>query len=340
MKLTGYFIKHPVSAIILNCTIILIGILCFNHLNVREYPDIQFPTITVNTSYPNASSEVVETSVTNILEDQLAAVEGLTEIKSSSSPDHSRIAMKFVSNMSMDRALIAVKDAIGLAKAKLPEQAKESIVERNAKSQGPPFMAVCLESASMGFSELTHYTNLTLKNAFRSVKGVASVEVWGTQYTYKVTLDHQKMYSFGINADEIYEAIAKADSSLPAGKFQKVIPVTIKSELTTIEDFENILVKKSPIPIFLKSIANIELAEEDKKFRLKINGKPGLCIGLDKTSDDNPLEVSTLVHKQVAELKKTLPDSVQMEVSLDQAAFIRASLKNIESSIIEAMLFV
>ena len=277
----------------------LIGFLCYKELSIREYPDIKIPIITVTTSYPNASSELVESSVTNILEDQLAAVSGLEHIKSKSTPSMSTITMQFLPNSSMDRALIEVKDAIGLAKKNLPDQLKDPLVERNAKSQGPPFMAVCLESTSMGFSELTHYANISLKNILRSIKGIAFVEVWGRPYTYKVTLNHQQMYNFGINADEIYEAISKSNSSLPAGKFQKEVPVTINSDLKTLEDFENILVKKSPHPVFLKSIANIELGEEDQKFRLKINGKPGLCIGLHKTSDDNPLEVSTLVHQQI-----------------------------------------
>jgi multidrug efflux pump len=340
MKITEYFIKHPVSAIILNCALIMVGVLCFYNLSIREYPDVKFPVINVETIYPNASAEVVESSVTNALEDQLSGIEGLDHIKSSSVANRSSITMKFLPKISMDRALIAVKDAIGMAKADLPEQVKDPIVLRGAKNQGAPFMAACMESTSMSFSELTHYANVTLKNAFRSIQGISSVQVWGKPYTYKITLDHQKMYNFGINADEIYDSIAKAEASLPAGKFQNKVPVTIKSELKTLEDFENILVKKSPHPVYLKSLANIELAEENQKLRLKINGKPGLCMGLEKSSDDNPLEVSSLVYEKVAEIKKTLPDNIKLEITLDQAEFIRSSLKNIQSSIIESILFV
>lgn len=340
MNITEYFIKHPVTSIILNSVIILIGILCFSELSIREYPDIKFPSIMVSTDYPNASPDLVESSVTNVLEDKLAGIEGLEDIRSWSSTNRSKIAMKFSSKIPMDRALIAVKDAIGMAKAQLPDQAKEPIVERGSRTQGPSFMSVCLESELMGLAELTHYVNVTLKNTFRSIKGIASTHVWGKQYTYKIILDHLKLYNFGINVDEIYNAIAKEDISFPAGKFQEKTPVTIVSDLKTTEDFENILIKTSPHPVFLKSVASIELIEDNKKAKFTMNGKPSLCIGLEKSSDDNPLEVSSLVHKKVAELKNTLPSDIKMSVVLDQATFIRSSLKNIQNSIIEATLFV
>jgi multidrug efflux pump len=340
VKVTTYFIKHPVTAIILNCTIILIGLLCLSNLTVREYPKISFPELTVSSTYPNASAEVVESSVTNLLEDKLAGVEGVESIISESSANNSFITIKFYQNFSMDRALIGVREAIGMARSSLPDQVKEPIIERNQKGQGPPFMAACIESDSMSFSELTHYVNLNLKNVFRSIKGVADVKVWGRPYTYRVILDHKQMYNFGINANDVFDAIVKSSSSLPAGKFQKETSVTIISDLQKIEDFQKILVKKAPNPVFLESIARIELGTEDQKFRLKINGKPGLCMGIDKTSDDNPLEVSNLVHQQVKEIQASLPDSIKISLGLDQAAFIRSSLMNIQTSIIEAIFLV
>jgi multidrug efflux pump len=340
MDITSYFIKHPVKTIILNCFILLIGFLCFSHLGVREYPNIVFPTLTVTADYPNASADLVESSVTNIIEDQLAGIEGIESIISSSYDNSTSITLKFRLDTSMDRALIVTKDAIGLARSHLPDQVKEPIVSKAGSNDGPPFMAICLESPNMNLTELTHYTNLTLKNSFRSIKGVSSIGVWGRPYTYKITLDHQKMYNFAINADEIFDAIKESKTSLPAGKFRNEHSATINSSLEATKDFENILIKSSPNPVFLKNIADIELTENNQDLRMKINGNPGLCIGLYKTSDDNPLETSTLVHKQVSLIKQSLPSSVKMGVTLDQAEFIRSSLQNIQSSIIEAIFFV
>jgi multidrug efflux pump len=340
MKITSYFIKHPVTAIILNCMIIMIGILCFYNLQLREYPKITLPSLSVTTIYPNASADLVESSITNILEDQLAGVEGIDTITSSSMYGTSVINLNFLPNTSIDRSLTSTKDAVSKAIQYLPLSVKEPSIDQEGEKEGPPFMAICLESKAMAFGELTHFVNLELKNAFRSIKGVAAVYIYGEPYTYKVTLDAHKMYNFGINADEIYSAIKRSGSSLPVGKFQKELPVTLGSELKNIEDFENILVKNTPHPVFLKSLATIDLATDNEKMRLKINGKPGLCIGIKKTSDDNPIDVSALVHKKLTEIKQTLPDTIKIAIPLDQAEFIRSSLSNIKSSILEAVLLV
>ncbi len=341
MNITDHFIKHPVAAVILNAAIILVGILSFYSLSLREYPEVIIPKITVMSFYPNASSELVETSVTNALEDELAGVEGLDEMTSQSQYGQSIISMTFKSTTSMDRALIAVKDAVGLAKAKLPTDVKDPIVQTGSGENGVPFMAACLETDSMTPSELTHYVNTSLKNGFRSIKGVASAQVWGTGYTYQVTLDHKAMYSFGINADEIFNAIDKSSNlSLPAGKFQNETPVTIVSDLKTDEDMRNILIRDLPEPLFLKHLAKIELIPDTGNFRMKLNGKPGVCIGVNKTSDDNPLDTSRLVHEYVDMVKQTLPETIKMDIFLDQADFVRTSIKNIKSSIIEAIVLV
>ena len=342
MKITEYFINHPVTSTILNSMIILVGILCFYSLKVKEYPDVIIPNLTVQAVYPNASADLIESSVTNILEDNLAGVEGLKSISSISSDAVSIITLHFNAGTPINQAMTSTRDAVAKARGNLPTQVREPVVSRgnNAADSGIPFIAICLESNSMGFGELTHYALVSLKNAFRSIQGVASVSVWGQPYIYKIILDHQKMYNFGINADEIYNAIERSNISLPVGKFQKELSATLNLELKSPEDFGNIIIKNSPNPVLLKSLADINLTTDDQEFRVKINGKPGLCLGISKTIDDNPLEVSDLVHKQLNDLKSTMPDSIKTQILIDQAEFIRASLLNIEYSIAEAMLLV
>lgn len=340
MKITSYFIKHPVAAIILNATIIMIGILSFYNLVIREYPDVISPKLIIETSFPNASSELVESSITNILEDELAGVEGVDNIFSSSDANLSRITIDFLVGTSMDQALIAVKDAIGIARDRLPKEVKEPIVRRANKNSGPPFMAVCLESDAMSFGELTHYANISLKNILRSTKGVSSVGIWGRDYTYKVVLDHKEMYKLGVNADEVLSAIIKNGMSLPVGKFNKEVSIALNTSLETAEDIENILVQNNIHPVFLKDIAKIKLESQNEDFRLNINGSPGLCMGISRAQDANPLDVSNSIHNQVNHLKNNIPENIKIQVSLDQAEFIRSSIDNIKSSILEAMIFV
>ncbi|WP_032112492.1 efflux RND transporter permease subunit [Candidatus Paracaedibacter symbiosus] len=348
MNLTTYFINHPVTSVILNGMIALIGALCFHLLSVREYPTITFPTITVRAIYPNASAELVETAVTNILEDNLAGVAGLDSITSSSNQGSCFVEMHFEIGTSMDQAMISVRDAVGLARGQLPQQVKDPVIERKTKSDGPPFIVIALESTAMDFGALTHFANLNLRNTFRSLKGVASCEVWGQPYTYKVSLDPKRLYSFGVNVDEIFNAISRSSLSLPVGKFQNETPATLNADLKTVTDYENILIRekdfnnvhKKQHPIFLKSVANISLTTNDEQFRVRINGKPGLCLAINKTSDANPLDISSLVQSQIKELQQNLPPELKVHIITDQTDFVRASLKNIQSSIIEAIIFV
>ncbi|CDZ77951.1 Multidrug-efflux transporter MexB [Legionella massiliensis] len=341
MKLTSYFIKHPVIAIIFNCMIIVLGLLSFYSLSLREYPDISFPTINVQSNYPNASPDLVESAVTNVLEERLAGIEGLETITSQSYSGSSQITLVFRAGTSMDRALNATQDAVGQARAILPTEVKMPLVERQRKTSGLPFIGISLESTTMGFGELTHYANLSLKNAFRSVRGVSSVEVWGQPYTYDINLDPKKLYAFGVNVDEIFDALARSRVSLPAGNYQNKIPSSLNSELLTNEDYENLLIKSNKQhPILLKSVAQIKLTTDNTQMRVRVNGHAGLVLSINRANDANPIDVSKLVRQELKDLQHGLPSGMKMQVIIDQSDFINASLHNIRSSILEAIILV
>ncbi|KTC86624.1 efflux RND transporter permease subunit [Legionella brunensis] len=341
MKLPNYFIKHPVIAIVFNCVLIVLGLLCLHALPIREYPNISFPIITVSTAYPNASSELVESAVTNVLEERLAGVEGLETITSQSSSGSSYITLSFRSGTSMDRALSATQDAVALAKPLLPLEVRSPAIERQKKSNGLPFLGIALESSSLDFGELTHFANLNLKNSFRSLNGVSSVDVWGQPYTYAITLDPKKLFSFGVNVDEIFDAISRSSISLPTGNFQNKIPSTLNFELKTIQDYENLLIRSNNHhPIFLKSLAKVKLTTDNERMRVRVNGHAGLVLSINRADDANPLEVSKLVRRELMSLQQNLPDDIKARIIIDQSDFINASLKNIQSSILEAILLV
>lgn len=341
MKLPGYFINHPVIALVLNCLLLMVGFLSLKTLALREYPNLNFPTITVSTSYPNASSPLVESTVTNTLEEQLAGIQGLDTIISESNPGSSYIKLQFKNNISMDSALTATQDAVNLVKPSLPSKAKLPQVERQKKTNGLPFIAIALESTSLNFGELTHYANLHLKNNFRSIKGVSSVEVWGEPYIYEISLIPKKLFSFGVNVDDVIDVINKSHVSLPAGNYRQTTPSTLNFELKERHDFENLLVKMNKNhPIFLKSIANVRLTTDRNETKIRVNGHPGLVLSINRADDANPLEVSSLVHEEVKRILKNLPPTIQAKIIIDQSNFIKSSIKNIRSSIIEAIVLV
>lgn len=341
MNICAYFLKHPTISIILNIMILLVGMLCYQSLSIREYPDISFPIITVNTSYPNASPQLIETEVTNILEDQLAGIQGLELITSQSNAGNSNITMLFRAGSSMEKALNATQDAVGLARSLFPAAVKPPRIERQKQSDGLPFIGLSIESSSMDVGELTHYAHLNLKNAFRGLNGVASVSVFGQPYTYEINLDAKKLHSFGINADEVADALALNSLSLPAGKYQNIIPTTLDFDLITTEDYKNLLIKTvNNHPVLLRSLADVQLKTDKEQFKIGVNGHSGLVLSINRSNDANPLEVSKAVHKELKLLKKNLPNGMKITPIIDQSEFIKASLRNIKSSIIESILLV
>ena len=340
MRFTSYFIKHPVISVILNAMIVVLGVLCFKELSIREYPNVSFPVITVSAEYPNASPDLVETSVTNILEDLLAGIEGLETITSKSTMGSSTSTLVFRSGTSMDKALSATQEAVNGAKAFLPAEVKPPFVAREKKNSGLPFMAISLESKTRNDGDLTHYANLTIKNRFRSISGVSSVDVWGQPYTYSVRLASDKLFSFGINVDEVVDALAKSHVALPVGKYQDKIPTTLNSSLRTKEEFDNLVIRPGATPLVLNSIADVSLETDKTTVRVHVNGHAGLIVSINRANDANPLDVSKAVHHVVDELKKNLPNDVHIQVILDQSTFINSSLKSIRSSFSEAIFLV
>lgn len=341
MKLPGYFIKHPIIAFVLNALIVFVGYLSLSSIPVREYPDVKLPEFTVIANYPNASADLVETDLTNPLEEQLAGVAGLETLSSKSEQGQTEIYLSFIQGTDIDTALLAIREAVSTARNRLPDKVKDPQIQRNTQSFGAPFMAISLQSQNEDLGKETHYAQRFLKNALRSVKGVSKVEIWGPPYTMQVKLDAQRMYALGINADQVYRALDDQSLTLPVGKFQNQTPSVMNLTLKTEEDFKKVFIEeRHGKPIYLSQIANIKLIEDNDVVRVRINGKPGLILGITPTSDANPLEVSDGIRQQVELLKQNLPTGTTLKVILDQADFIRASLKNIQWSIGEAIVLV
>jgi len=341
MNFTEFFIKHKVVAIIFNAMILIVGALALKNIVVREYPDIKLPIVSIMTSYPNASSELVESSVTNLLEDELASVSKIKSISSESSFGMSSIMVNFEEGTIVDDIIIDVREAIGKAKSRMPHEVLEPNIYKGGRFGGVPFFAISVSSDEVEFQEITHYARRFIKNSLRSVGGVSTVEVWGRPYSMLVTIDPQKIYNYGLNFSDAADAIKKHNIFLPTGNYQNKIPSNLDLRLQTEEEFESTLIaKKNNKAIYLKDIANIKLGVDPKANRTKVNGKPGILISVERNNDANPLEVANNLEKHVEKLKQNIPKNMQMNIEINQSVFIESSIGNIKSSIIEAVILV
>ena len=360
MKFLDYFLDRPVFTWVFNLLLAGIGLLCWETLQLREYPKVTFPRIDVITSYPNASAELVETALTYPLEDRLGGLENLEKIVSQSSYGRSVIHLHFSANASLDRSMLLIREALSLVS--MPKDAKLPMVKSQSVDEGLPFMILILESDQEvpvaikeetpldeevpldNFGELTHYAHLNLLNALRAVPGVAGVTIWGQPYMYEVKLDHKKLYALGVNPNSIYEALAKESEFSPAGKWQDKISITVPKPLQSIKDFEDIIIDYTddpiPEPIRLKQVATIQLTNDTSHFKLKVEGNAGVGIAIHQSNESNPVDTSTAIRATLAELQPQLRNDLKVSIFHDQTDFIRQSLENVQNAIWEAVLCV
>ncbi|OHE74603.1 MAG: hypothetical protein A2007_02620 [Verrucomicrobia bacterium GWC2_42_7] len=337
MQFWELFIRRPVMTIVVNLMIVVIGLLAFRHLTVREYPDVRKPELKVCIYYPNANADTVEAKITLPLERMLAGVEGVDSMTSYSEFGESKVVLDFIAGFDIDKALASVRDKLSGFAMLLPKEASTPAIFR----LGNNVDKVCylsLSSADREPVELTHYCNLYLQNMFKSLPGVASVDVEGQVYTMRITLDRAKMFIHGVSANDVIKALEDNQITVPAGKFQKSIPISLELVLSTPQEFEDIVVKQGKnTPILLKNIAQIEL-DADKDFRVRLNGKAGVFMTISKSSDGNPLEVSERVQERVNEINKTLPKGMHLTLDIDKAEFIRAEMYATRNTLIEAFI--
>lgn len=341
MKFTEYFIQHKVAAIIINAMILIVGVMAFRNIIIREYPDIKLPIISIMTIYPNANPELVESSVTNYLEDEISAVSNIKSISSESNQNQSFIFVHFEEGTNIDEVIVDIREATAKAKAKMPKEVKEPNIHKGGGFGGVPFFTVSLSSNKLSQPEITHYAKKYLTSNFRSVKGVSTVQVWGSPYSMIVTLDPKKLYNYRINIHDVYEALRSKNISLPTGNYRDSLPSTLDLRLESVEDFERTLItKKDGRAIYLENIADIKLEVDKKENRTKVNGENGVVISIERNSDANPLDVAEMLKEKVDQLRGNVPDHLNMNVDIDQSIFIKSSIANIKSSIIEAVILV
>ncbi|MEN8236060.1 MAG: efflux RND transporter permease subunit [Pseudomonadota bacterium] len=335
MTLPELCIKRPVFATILSVLILLVGALSYQKLTVREYPDVSIPVLSVQTNYPNASPELVENDITFPLEQELSGIEGVESISSQSKKQQSHITLKFKPGTQLDRALSDVRERLSRAKAKLPDNAKEPTVEKK-NSDSDPFLYLSLGAENYSPSELIQYAQLYLKNPLENIVGVAQVQIIGTPYLMEITLDPRKMMALGISYQEVLDLLEKHRLFTPAGEDNREIPLTVISPLSTPENFENLVIRKiGNSVITLQDVASIKLTADDK-FLVRVNGRNGVLLGIVKTSQGNPLEVSQMARKIMPKLQQSLPPGIKLSVEMDKSTFIQVSLHNVKKTIFEA----
>jgi len=343
--LSDLSVKRPVFATVINLLIMTFGIVAFMMLPLREYPDIDPPVVNISTSYPGASAEIIETKITQVLEDRISGVEGVKTINSNSRVGRSSITIEFDLNRDIDAATNDVRDRISRALNNLPEQAEPPEVSK-ANDDEDVIVWFVLQSETMSTLELTDYANRYIVDRFAVVDGVARVQVGGGRtYAMKIRLDRIAMAARNITVSDIESTLRAENIELPAGRVESIdrdFSIRVERSYLTAQDFANMVISRSQDNslVRLGDVAEVFVGAEDDENMFRGNGKNMVGLGVIKQSKANTLDVVNYARKEMFSIRNGLPVGTTITNSYDSSVFIQGSIDEVYNTLIIAMLMV
>ena len=344
MKLSDISIQRPVLATVMSLTILLFGIISFNRLPVREYPDIDPPIISVTTIYRGASPSVVETEITNVLEEQFATLEGVKTMSSSSREQGSVITIEFELNRNVDEAANDVRDRVSRIRGNLPREVDDPIVSK-VDANAQPIVWLALSSENYSGLELSDIADRVLKERIQRLPGVGNVFIGGERrYAMRVWLNPIKMAARNVTSQDVENAISRANAEIPGGRVEgkdREFAVRTRGELATPEGFADIIIsQKGDDLVRLGDVADVKVGAEDERTIARFNGKPAVGLGIVKQSKASTIDVAKNVNDALDELRNALPEGMKLQVAFDSSVFIKDSIKEVGETLLIAMLLV
>ena len=340
MQLPELSIRRPVFATVLSLLIVLVGVVSFNRLVVREYPKIDNPTVTVETRYVGASSAVVESQVTKTLEDSLSGVEGLDVITSISRQEQSQITVKFLLSRDPDAAASDVRDKVSRVRQRLPAGIDEPVIAK-VEADAFPVIWLSLSSETMNTLELSDLANRIAKPMMQTAPGVADVRIFGERkYAMRIWLDTDRLAAYKLTTQDVEEALRRSNIEVPAGRVESLsreFNVTTATDLSKPEEFEDIVVRSvDGMVVRMRDVARVQKGPLAERFSVRYNGGEAVALGVLRNSTANPLELSKAITAMLPRIKENLPAAVDIEVANDSSVFIEKSIEAVYKTILEA----
>lgn len=341
MQLAEVSIRRPVFATVLSLMIVLIGAVSFQRLAVREYPKIDEPVVTVSVRYPGASAEVIESQVTKPLEDSIAGIDAVDVLTSISRADQSQISVRFRLEKDADAAAAEVRDRTSRVRNKLPQAIEEPVIAK-VEADAFPVIWLAFTSDSLSRLQINDLVNRIVKPRLQTVTGVADVRIFGERkYAMRVWLDTGKMAAYRLTTQDVEDAIRRSNLEVPAGRIesrQREFSVTSETDLVRPEQFGEVVIRSvNGFPVKVRDVARIEEGAADERSGVRLNGRSAIGAGVIRQATANPLDLSKGVRDMIPQLKADLPPEVNVDIANDNSVFIDRSVKNVYTTIAEAV---
>lgn len=344
MNLPGLCISRPVLATVMSLVVVLVGLISYTRLSVREYPNIDEPVVTVNTRYPGASAEIMETQVTQPLEESLSGIEGIEFISSISREENSQITITFKVDRNVDIAANDVRDRVGRTRDRLPDEVEEPEIAK-VEADAQPIIYLAFSSDRATPLEVTDYADRYVKDKLQTLPGVADVRIFGERrYAMRIWLDRARLAAYNMTPLDVENALRTQNIEIPAGRIESVdreFTVLSQTDLNTVKQFEEMILRENGgYLVRLQDIARVELGAQDERRIVRFNGKSAVALGVVKQSVANPLDVSKALKDILPDVEKNLPQGMSVEIAYDSSVFIAKSIDSVFHTIGEAIVLV
>jgi multidrug efflux pump len=344
MRLSEVSIRRPVLACVMSLLLVLIGLVSFKQLSLREYPRIDEPLVNVNTRLLGASSEVIESQVTKPLEDSIAGIDGVDIMTSVSRTEQSQITVRFKLSKDPDTAAAEVRDRVSRVRGRLPDAVDEPVIAK-VEADATPTIWLAYTSDTMSTLELTDLINRVVKPRLQTVSGVADVQIGGDRkFSMRIWLDPERLASYRLTVQDVEDALRKQNLEVPAGRIesrQREFSVTARTDLNTVAQFNEIALKTTGgHTVRLRDVARVEEGAASERSRVRLNGVPSISTGIIRNATANPLEVADGVRALMPQLQRDLPASVTVVQANDLSVFIDRSIKAVYTTVAEAVVLV
>ncbi|MBK8286951.1 MAG: efflux RND transporter permease subunit [Ahniella sp.] len=343
MNLSELCIRRPVFATVINLLIILVGVVCYSRLPVRQTPKIDTPIVNVNTSYPGANAAVIESQITKPIEDALAGIEGVDFIQSTSRAEQSNVTVVFNLDRSPDGAASDVRDRVNQAREFLPFDSREPVVQKQ-EADSQPIIWLSFNSDRHSALEVADLARRLVKDRLQSIPGVAEARLFAAQYSMRIWLDADRLASQGLTPEDVERALRNQNVEIPAGRIEsqdREFTVLAETDLGTPEQFMQVILRdESGYLVRLGDVARVELGPDNDRWLGRFNGRPAVPLGLVRQSVANPLDISKAVKEALPQIQQQLPEGMNVEIGYDSTIFIQASLDAVYEAVIEAVVLV
>jgi multidrug efflux pump len=344
MSLSEISIRRPVLSIVMSLIIVLFGITGFYFLGVREYPAVDPPIITVQTTYPGANPEVIASQITEPLEQVINGISGIRTLSSESRQENSRITVEFTLDSDINAAANDVRDRVARAARTLPADSNPPVVEK-ADADSAPILFLAMESDSRDILEVSDIADRVVRERMETIPGVSSVRIFGEQrYSMRLWMDPVKLAVHELTPADIQAALNSQNVDVPSGRLegtQVELSLRTLGRLVTPADFESLIIKQQGgRQILFRDVGHAELGPENFRTGLKSNGLKRIGVAVIPQPNTNAIAIADEFHKRLEQVKREVPQDIRVEVGYDFTRFVRRSIAEVRETLIVAFLLV